>query len=134
MTVKMLPPGPLQEEYLIDGRARLLRPLNLRINGWEFVCPEGLVYDGSSWPRCLPGPRQSRIRVAGAVHDTAFQLGTHGEGGDPISFWQANELWYVVSRAGSDPGARASAFWARAGWLGLTIGSYWTWRRYRKAD
>ena len=97
--VMILPPGPLQEEYCVDGRARLLRPLVLSIKGETFVCPEGLIYDGSSWPRCLPGPKQARIRLSGCAHDTAFQLGTFGFGGRTISFWEANEIWYIVSRA-----------------------------------
>lgn len=132
--ITVMPPGPAQNEIRIDGRERLLRDFVLEIDGERFVCPEGLIHDGSSWPRCLPGPRQARIKIAGIVHDTAFQLGTFGAGGREISFIEANRLWYRVARAGSHKGAKAGWVWAWVGRIGLGIGSLPTWLRYRRAD
>ena len=134
MTVKVLPPGLPINETLISGRERLTRKFHLRIDGEDFIVPAGFDHDGSSWPRCLPGPRQSRIHNAGIVHDYACRYATHGEGGRPISYTEANRLWYHVAVAGTHHDAKANKFWGWIGRIGLAGACWPTWLRYRRAD
>lgn len=133
-TVKILPPGPPQNEDTCDGRERLLRDFVLEIGGERFVCPEGMPHDGSSWPRCTPGPRQRRIKRAGIVHDCACQLGTFGAGGRRIGYIEANRLWYYVARVGEHKHVRAGPVWGWVGRIGLFAGCLPTWLRYRRMD
>lgn len=135
MTVKMLPPGPLQTERLPDGRRRLLRDLNLEIGGEPLCVPKGFVTDYSSWPRCLPGPRFSRIDVAGVVHDALFWWGRWGAEPDarPVSFVEANRTWHKVARAGQEE-SRAGWLSAWSGRIGLFLGSWPVWIKYRRQD
>jgi hypothetical protein len=132
--VMILPPGPPRNEDTCDGRERLLRDFILQIDGERFVCPEGMTHDGSSWPRCAPGPRHRRIKRAGIVHDCACQLGTFGAGGRKISYRECNTLWYKVARSGEHKDVRAGLVWGVIGRIGLAVGCYPTWRRYRAAD
>ena len=132
--VMMLPPGPLQVERLPDGKRRLLRALNLQILADKVHIPVGFVTDFSSWPRLFPGPRFQKVDIAGVVHDWCFQHATLGWKGRPIGYAEANRIWYIVARSGSDPGARASWFWGNVGWLGLTVGSWPVWIRLRRRD
>jgi hypothetical protein len=134
VSAKILPPGPPHNEDTCDGKERLLRPFRLEIDGELFVCPEGLKHDGSSWPRCAPGPAQHKIKRAGIVHDCAFQLGTHGEGGRKITYLEANRLWYVVARSGEHKDVRANLVWSWVGRIGLFVGAYSTWMRYRRLE
>ena len=130
MTVKMLPPGPLQTERLPDGRRRLLRPLRLEIGGELAEIPTSFVTDYSSWPRFLPGPSFKRVDVAGVVHDWCFQHATLGEGGREIGYVESNRIWYVVARAGQEDAA-AGWFWGWCGRIGLFCGAWGVWLRYR---
>jgi len=132
--VMILPPGPLQVERMPDGKRRLLRPLNLKILDDDCCIPVGFVTDYSSWPRLLPGPRFQKVDVAGVVHDWCFQHATLGWGGREIGYVEANRIWYIVARAGSDPGSRASWFWGWAGRIGLFVGSWPVWLKYRRRD
>ena len=128
--VVMLPPGPLQVERMPDGRRCLLRDLALTINGEALTVPAGFVTDYSSWPRCLPGPSFKRIDVAGVAHDFLFKLGTWGYDGRDVGFIEANRVWFLVARAGQE-GAAAGWFWAWLGRVGLFLGSWPVWLRYR---
>ena len=134
MSVEILPPGLPLNESLPSGRQRLTRDFKIEIDGELFWCPEGFEHDGSSWPRCLPGPRFSRILCAGICHDYAFRYATHGQGGRELSYVEANRIWYRVSLAGEHHDAKANKFWAWCGRIGLFCGGILTWRRYRKAD
>ena len=90
----------------------------------------------SSWPRFLPGPSFSKIDVAGVVHDALFRWGRIGESKDSrkVGYVEANQIWFKVARAGGHDDARASWLGAWVGRIGLWVGGYPTWRRYRKAD
>ena len=126
--------GRLRQELREDGRWDVVRRFGVSIDGEEFWIPEGFDHDGSSWPRGVPGPRQRRIMIAGAVHDWACRYATHGEGGRPLSYMEANRLWYHVSLGGKHKDAKANKFWAWVGRIGLFAGCLPTWIRYRKAD
>jgi len=132
-TVKMLPPGPIQTERLPDGRRRLIRPLRLSIGGELVLIPEGFVTDFSSWPRWLPGPAMHRMDVAGIVHDYLFQYGRLGLGGRKIGYVESNQAWFAVARGGQEV-ASAGWFWGWCGRLGLFVGSWPIWLKYRRRD
>ena len=133
MTARLLdPPGPLQVERLANGRRKLLRDLCVLIDDDElFLVPHGFVTDFSSWPSLLPGPRFSRTDVAGCVHDFAFRYATFGSGGRPIGYWEANRLWVDVARSGE---SHVSWVGGALDWAGLTVGSWWMWWKYRRAE
>lgn len=134
-TVEVLPPGALQVERLPNGRRKLLRPLMVEVDGDIIVVPTGFVTDYSSWPRFLPGPRFSKIDVAGVVHDALFRWGRIGESKDArkVGYVEANRIWYKVARAGSHDDAKASWLGAWLGRAGLFCGAWVTWMRYRRA-
>lgn len=135
MNVELMdPPGRPHVEILADGRRRLLRKLMLRIDKKKLIIPRDFVTDYSSWPRILPGPAFHRIDVAGIVHDMLFQKGTWGNDGRPVSYVEANRIWFHVARAGSNPRARAGFFWAWVGRAGLFAFGWPTWLRYRRAE
>ena len=133
-SVNLLPPGRLQVERMPDGRRRLLRDLNLQIEAQDLTIPEDFDTDYSSWPRFVPGPSFKRIDIAGLVHDALFRWGTWGVGGRPVTYSEANRMWFLVARAGDHPGARASWFWAWVGRIGLFLGSWPVWLKYRSQD
>lgn len=133
MSVEVLSP-PLLCEDTGDGREMFMRDWVLSIDGERFLCEEGMTHDGSSWPRCAPGPRQAKIKRAGCAHDVACQLGTFGVGGRKIGYMEANRLWYKVAISGEHKKVRANKFWGWVGRIGLFVGCGPTWIRYRKAD
>lgn len=134
VTVELLPPGCLQVERLPNGRRRLLRDLKMRIGQQHITVPEGFVTDYSSWPRFLPGPKFSKIDLAGVVHDALFKWGGWTpEGKPPIGYTEANRVWYEVAKAGEYGDAKATTLGAWIGRIGLWMGAWPTWLRYRKA-
>jgi hypothetical protein len=136
VTVKILPPGAPRNEDTCDGRERLLRDFNLEIHGELFICGEGMTHNGSSWPRCTPGPSQRRIKRAGIVHDIACQLGRFGCAPDArkIGYLEATRIWYEVAKSGEHKDVRAGWFWSRVGVAGLFLGCWPTWWAYRRSD
>ncbi len=133
-SVQLLAPGRLQVERMLDGRRRLLRDLNLTIEGDKLAVGANFETDYSSWPRFLPGPSFKRIDIAGLVHDALFRWGTWGIGGRPVTYSEANRVWHLVARAGDHPDARTSWFWAWVGRIGLFVGSWPFWLKYRRRD
>ena len=131
--LQLLDPGSLQVERLPTGRRFLLRDLNLSLNDEPICIPAGFDTDYSSWPRCLPGPSYERIDIAGIVHDYAFRFGTLGEDGRKLSYLEANRIWFQIARAGVEQ-TRLAWVWAWLGRIGLAVGAWPTWLRYRWAD
>lgn len=135
--VKILKPGPLWVERLHDGRRKLLRDFSIELCEGEaceiILIPGGFTTDYSSWPRCLPGPNYSRIDIAGIVHDYCFRYATLGLDGHPVTYVGANRYWYRIARAGCDE-TRVGWLWAWAGRIGLFLGAWPVWRRYRAQD
>lgn len=117
--------GPLQTERLANGRRRLLRDLEVEIGGEAITVPAGTETDYSSIPwfgRSLV--RWSKVDVAGVVHDWLYQSGAAPRD-------RADAVWRRVAQAGEH---RANAFQAWAGWLGLRLGGWYAWARYREAQ
>jgi len=133
MSVELLPPGALQTERLPDGRRRLIRDLNLVIDGRNLTVPKDFVTDYSSWPRALPGPKFSRVDVAGVAHDALFRWqGWTPSGEPPISYVEANRVWFKVARHGTHHDAKANLFWAWTGRIGLFAASWPVWLKYKR--
>jgi hypothetical protein len=121
VSVSILPPGPLRTERLPDGRRRLLRDLVLEVEGLTHRIPAGTVTDYSSWP-ALPGPRWSKIDLAGVLHDWLYQTGS-------FSRREADRLWRIVARAGESHATRLGAW---TGWVGLRLFGGFAWRRHAR--
>lgn len=116
---------PLQTERLEDGRRRLLRNLVVKVDGLTITVPVDNVTDFSSIPwfgRALV--RWSRVDIAGVVHDWLYETG-------PVSRARADKIWFLVAIAGEH---HANLFQAGLGWLGLRIGGWIGWNRYRRRD
>ncbi len=113
----------LQTERMDDGRRRLLRDLNLEIEGDPITIPAGTITDFSSIPwfgRILV--RWSKVDIAGVVHDWYYQTGASSRA-------RADAIWRLVSMAGTH---HANAFQAWVGWFALRVGGWISWRRYRR--
>jgi len=67
------------------------------------------------------------VAIAGAVHDQLFRTGE-------ISWWEANEVWLDVATSSSPKGRGISKFKGVLGFIGLTLGSWVPWLRYRLND
>jgi len=131
--MKILPPGPLWVERLPDGRRKLLRDLVLELDGEKIIIPGGFHTDYSSWPRCLPGPSYERIDLAGIVHDYIFKHAKLGLDGRKVGYIEANRYWFRIARAGCDD-TRVGFLWSWTGRIGLFVGAWITWLRYRNED
>lgn len=128
--VETLEPGCLQVERLPSGRRFLLRDLNMTLDGEPFTIPAGFDTDYSSWPRFLPGPNYQKIDVCGVVHDYCFRFATLGEDGRAVTYVESNRIWYRIARAGT-PETRCPWAWAWLGRIGLFLGGWVTWARFR---
>lgn len=164
MKTKILKPGPLQVERISDGRRRLLRDLNLRLNdNRTLTIPAGTTTDYSSWPiwaATITALLSVILVLSVAPHWfavvgillTAVAAGPRWSRVDyagvahdrlfdepyiqeeRVSFWEANRIWWQIARSGSHKDAQAGPFWAAVGWLGLTLFSWPVWLRRRWQD
>jgi len=118
----------LSVDVLDDGRRQLKRALIYRIDGIQYVVPSGFITDYSSLPALYrPFVRFDRVDYAGVVHDCAYKTRFGGN----MKRKQADALWRAIAMHGSN-----GANWAQAwsGYVGLRIGGWITWNKYRKAD
>ena len=116
---------PLRTERMEDGRRRLLRDLVVDIDGERIRVPRETHTDFSSIPwfgRFLV--RWSKVDIAGVVHDWLYQTGSTTRA-------RADTIWRSLAMAGEH---RANAFQAWAAWLGLRLGGWIVWDRYRTRD
>lgn len=116
--------APLQTERMPDGRRRLLRDLTVVAGGLTFLSKKGEITDFSSlpfWARWVV--RWSRVDIAGVVHDKLYREGI-------VSRRTADYIWRLIAVDGDH-----HANWAQAWvcWVGLRVGGWWVWRKYRKA-
>lgn len=116
---------PLRTERMENGRRRLLRDLVVQVGEEHITVPEGTETDFSTIPwfgRIIV--RWSKVDIAGVVHDWLYQTGTTDRG-------RADAIWRLVAMAGKH---HANAFQAWIGWLGLRIGGWYVWDRYRRGE
>lgn len=111
---------------LSSSRRELLEELEVTVDGIRIVIPAGFTSDFSSIP-ALPLARLlinwRKVDLAGLVHDWLYKAGD-------LSRKQADQVWRKVARAGE---THAGPLAAWLGYLGLRVGGWVTWRRYRRA-
>ena len=116
---------PLAVVRQADGRRKLLRPFSIEVRGWTIIVPEGFVTDYSSFPWLTRNiVRWDRVDVAGVVHDWLFYIGYY-------SLWETNLIWKEIAENGEHS---ANKLQGLLGWMGLTLGSWNVWRKYRKEE
>ena len=117
---------PLATERLPDGRRRLLRQLIVELKDGSIVrVPMGFITDYSSFPwfsRWIV--RWSKVDVAGVVHDWLYQNGG-------VTRALADKIWYEVATSGK---TAANTVQGVVSWLGLKLGGWWRWNKYRAND
>lgn len=118
--------GPtLRTDRLQDGRRRLVRPLEVKVDGELFTVPECFVTDYSSIPwfgRMLV--RWSKVDLAGVVHDWLYATRT-------CSRAHADKVWRVVAMSGD---SHANALQGWVGWLGLRAAGWYVWCKYDRQN
>ena len=136
----------LHTKRLDGGLRELLKPLQVRICGYEIRIKKGFKTDFSSIPTWLHGiVRWSKVDVAGVIHDVLFNPAEHGSMFDEadenherdligrISLRTADRIWREVALRGT---GKNRANWVQAAlcWFGLFGFSWWTWNRYCHLD
>lgn len=117
-------------EDLDNGTDVLRRALTYCIDGVRYEASKGFITDYSSVPYfARPIVRFDRTRSAGIIHDKLYQTGKNN--GEKISRWASDMAWRRIAQYGTNHANFAQA-WSL--WLGLRIGGWVTWRKYRKAD
>ena len=119
----------LSVDVLDDGRRQLKRALIYRIDGMQYIVPTGFVSDYSSLPAFYrPFVSFDKVDYAGVMHDYAYKTRFDKR---TMTRKQADTIWRLVARHGTN-----SASWAIAwsGYIGLRIGGWYTWNKYRKAE
>ncbi len=113
---------PLSTSRLSDGHRKLNRDYKIEINGVCYEIKKGFVTDFSSYPwyaRLIV--RFSKVDIAGVVHDWLYCKGE-------LNRKDADKIWRQVARTGS---SRANPIQAWLSWLGLRIGGWLSWNKYR---
>ena len=117
--------GHLDTRRLPDGRRELLADLIIFINDVQHTIPKGFVTDYSSFPWAFRWiVRWSKVDIAGVFHDWLYREGMY-------SRKYSDKLWYAVATAGE---TSANKYQAGLSYLGLRMGGWTTWRKYRKLD
>lgn len=135
----------LQVERQGDGDRKLLRDLPLKIDGVDYIVPEGFKTDFSTIPRLGRWlVKWSKVDVAGVVHDWLYRDQYRNYGFD--SFWyllpfigtnnegykmrrEADWVWYLVALSGKHS---ANPLQAALGWAGLRLGGWYFWNQIRR--
>lgn len=117
--------GPLDVSILPDGKRRLNNALIYEIDGEIYTVPRGFATDYSSHPALTRFiVRFDRVDYAGTCHDWLYQTGE-------VSRAKADRIWRLIAQHGSH-GANWAQAWAS--WIGLRLGGWLVWNRYRKND
>ncbi len=113
----------LSTTRLSDGHRQLNRDYSIEIDNVRYTVNEGFVTDFSSYPwyaRLIV--RFDKVDIAGVVHDWLYCKGE-------ISRAHADRIWRQVAMAGSN---HANPVQAWLSWLGLRIGGWVSWKKYRR--
>lgn len=117
---------------LPNGEYRLEEAFRLWVDGRELVIPAGATTDFSSVPWAVAWMAdREKHDLAGIVHDFLFRFGTWGEDGAAVTRAQADRIWRLVGQAGE---TSLNGLQAWVMWVGLRLGSWVPWRRYRRAS
>ena len=129
MTAKVSP--PLQTERLPDGRRKLLRDIQVEVDGLEIWIPAGFDTDYSSIPWFGRGLIPfHRADVAGVAHDWLYRKGgKYSDDAPPLPRFECDRIWRIVARSGLHS---CNAVQAWIGWAALVVGGWYAWRVRRK--
>lgn len=116
-----------------SGNMELLEDWAVQYNGWTIIVHAGFISDGNSVPCIFRGlvPKFGRNTIAGIVHDWLYYSGkvwdTRGGGYSAITRKEADIVRMNLCR-------ECGVWWVErlASYIGLRIGGWVTWRRYRK--
>lgn len=126
--------GLLHTKQLESSDFQLQEELAYLINGVLVRAKKLSVTDFSSFPwlsRLII--RFSKVACAGAIHDSIFKTGLR-DPDDPTSkcsLKEANVIWKIIAEHGEK---KANPVQAGASWIGLTLGGWRSWLKYRKLD
>lgn len=116
---------PLRTERLPDGKRKVLEDLIVCVRGEHFIVKAGAVTDYSSFPWWASWVvHWSKVDIAGVVHDQLYVTALRSK-------WEADRLWFRIAISGKH---RANRFQASLGWLGLMLGGWYVWNRYRRNE
>ncbi len=118
----------LQTERLSDGRRKLLREFNLKIDDEFFAIEKDFETDYSSIPwfgRFVV--HWSKVDIAGVIHDWLYKFGKID--GTAITRSYADRVWRKTAKSGSH---HANGVQAWICWISLRLFGFIVWRRYRK--
>ena len=117
-TTAQNPPGPLQVERLSDGRRKLLRRLDVVVNGEPISVRTDFVTDFSSIPWFARFVIDwSKVDVAGVVHDFLYSVESRD-----YSRSRADVIWFKVAISGSH---RANVIQAALGYVAIVLFGWW---------
>ncbi len=114
---------PLSTTRLPNGMRELNREFRIEVDDVLHIVPKGFNTDFSSYPwffRVIV--RFDKVDIAGVVHDWLYYKGN-------LSRSEADIVWRKLAMAGEH---HANALQAWLSWLGLRIGGWIIWNRYRK--
>lgn len=116
-----------------DGDHQFLGEYACNLDDELILIPPGRISDASSWWSVIPGPNWRYIARAGYVHDEIWKTHHLGTGGRKVGYFEGNWIWFKVAISGTRK-TRCPLPWALVGLLGLTLGGWVSWWRYRRAD
>jgi len=120
----------LSVDILENGKRRLRRALRYCIDNRTYCAPEGFETDYSSFPALTRAiVRFDRVDSAGTIHDCLYQTGRSL--GRKVTRAESDMVWRKVAVLG-EHGANAAQAWTA--WIGLRLGGWVVWNKYRRAE
>ena len=124
--------GLVRTEELPDGcHARLLEPLTYTTkDGWRITAPENLITDYASIPRAVQVfiPPRGVFNRPAIIHDFLYRYAPGDPAtGQPCTQGRADA---ILREACENCDDRFTQRWTI--WLGLRLGGWVAWRRYRR--
>lgn len=121
----------LATEHYKGKYDRLLRTLGYWVCSNEYCALKGMLTDYSSTPRIYDAMVKTyKVKFAGVIHDALYQSGKDCTGRE-IKRREADLVWREIAQHGEDS---ANKFQAYLGWIGLRLGGWVTWRKYRNKN
>jgi hypothetical protein len=127
-----------------NGNLELLKDWKAEYNGWTFTAQKGFISDGNSVPWLFRGivPKFGRNTIAGIVHDWLYKAGwveVYGLVADPNL--QSRKYMHNITRRQADIARLDFCRWCGDWWvsayvsyIGLRLGGWMAWKRYRRLD
>ena len=128
--------GPLRLERCSSGRRKLLQDFTVTIGEGEGAIPvlvkKGFETDYSSIPFVFQwAMRWWKVDVAGVVHDWLYANAKDLKQCGKMTLGEADRIWWDIALSG-ERHAHANYWQAAVGWLGIKVGGWVTWNRYKR--